>query len=123
MMSPRVWMIPQLTVFEHSFTTPTFLCSEACTYPGACYIGNVNKASNLRGTISFAANTREDFCAESTADVCDSEDKGGLILANEIFINTIDNPQYDTVAGSGFAPVGKVISGMSGVCKLKVVIY
>lgn len=89
--------------------------SESCTYPGACFIGDLNKISNTRGTLSFAANAREDFCKENgSTDVCHSADKGGLVVTNEIFINTIDNPAYDTTAGTGFAPVGKVVEGMAG---------
>lgn len=53
---------------------------------------------------------REDLCTNLNpfADVCSDPDEGGLVLTNEIFINTIDNPVYDTVGGTGFAAFGKV---------------
>ena len=81
--------------------------------PGGCFVSDPVKVSNLAGTVSFAANTREDLCTNinPSADVCSSPDQGDLILTNEIFINTIDNPQYD---GVGFAPVGSVVEGMDG---------
>ena len=50
-------------------------------------------ASNLRGAVSFARagpNTR-DF---------------------QLFINRIDNPDYDTCCGGGYPPIGRVVSGM-----------
>lgn len=50
-------------------------------------------ASNLRGAVSFARagpNTR-DF---------------------QLFINRIDNPDYDSCCGGGYPPIGRVVSGM-----------
>ena len=54
------------------------------------------RASNLRGAVSFAKagpNTR-DF---------------------QLFINRIDNPDYDTCCAGGFAPVGRVVRGMEAI--------
>lgn len=72
--------------------------------------------SNLKGTVAFAANVRDDLCTNINprADVCTDPAEGGLVLTNEIFINTIDNPQYDTVAGTGFAAFGNITNGMDG---------
>ncbi|MBT8404422.1 MAG: peptidylprolyl isomerase [Gemmatimonadetes bacterium] len=54
------------------------------------------RASNLRGAVSFAKagpNTR-DF---------------------QLFINRIDNPDYDTCCAGGFAPIGRVVRGMEAI--------
>jgi cyclophilin family peptidyl-prolyl cis-trans isomerase len=51
------------------------------------------RASNLRGAVSFAK------AGPDTRDF-------------QLFINRIDNPDYDTCCAGGFAPVGRVVRGM-----------
>lgn len=105
-----------MSPLTHTLTHTTSSHSEDCSRPGACFLSDINKMSNLKGTVAFAANVREDLCTNTNprADVCTDPGKGGLVLTNEIFINTIDNPQYDTVGGTGFAAFGNITNGMDG---------
>lgn len=57
------------------------------------------KASNVRGTVSFARAGRD-------------------TRSTQLFVNLRDNSRLDTLGGFGFAPVGEVIRGMDVVDSL-----
>jgi hypothetical protein len=54
-----------------------------------------------------------DFCANTNPDAAVCAEPGGqLIVANQIFINRLDNQALD---GMGFAPFGKIVRGFEDV--------
>lgn len=57
------------------------------------------RASNLRGAVSFAR------AGPDTRDF-------------QLFVNRVDNPQYDTCCDGGFPPVGEVVEGMGTVDRI-----
>lgn len=91
-----------------------------CLVPGSCVVAGTVKAPNKRGTVSFAGGALSSLCSGESCS-CQSElpplcseageeDDGALVISNEVFINKVDNS--DALDAYGFAPFGRVVSGM-----------